>query len=61
MATIKSNEKIYKRDAKRKTQSHSQKSNLITQINKTVNTKDQADLILSYKKIDCSVSKGLIS
>ena len=61
MANIKSNEKNYKRDAKRKTQNHSQKSNLKTQIKKTVKTKDQADLNLSYKKTDSSVSKGLIS
>ena len=61
MGNIKSNEKNYKRDAKRKTQKHSQKSNLKTQINKTVKTKDQADLNLSYIKIDSTVSKGLIS
>ena len=58
---IKSNEKNCKRDAKRKTQNHSQKSNLKTQINKTVKTKEQADLNLSYKKIDSSVSQGLNS
>ncbi|MGL5591508.1 MAG: 30S ribosomal protein S20 [Mycoplasmoidaceae bacterium] len=61
MANIKSNEKNYKRDAKRKTQRHSQKSNMKTQIKKTVKTKDQVDLNQSYKKIDSSVSKGLIS
>ncbi|MGL5246254.1 MAG: 30S ribosomal protein S20 [Mycoplasmoidaceae bacterium] len=61
MANIKSNEKNYKRDAKRKNQRHSQKSDMKTQIKKTVKSKDQNDLNKSYKKIDSSVSKGLIS
>ena len=61
MANFKSNEKNYNRDAKRKTQKHSQNSNLKTQIKNTVKTKDQADLILSFNKIDSSVSEGLIS
>ena len=61
LAEIKSSEKKYKTDAKRKPQNHSQKSNLKTQIKKTVKSKDQADLNLSYEKIDSSVSKSLIS
>lgn len=61
MANIKSNEKRLHQDKKKKLLNHSQKSELRTQIKKARLTQTKEDLSKSYKLIDKSVTKKIIT
>lgn len=61
MANIQSNIKRGNQDKKRNLLNHMQMSALKTQIKKTKASKKPEDLNESYKKIDSSLSKGIIT
>lgn len=52
MANIKSNEKSYRKNEKRRVQNHSKKAEVRTLVKKTKNSKNKKDLNQVYSKTD---------